>query len=326
MAPPARFVEVLRRQCRFVEPDAPIDMDASLESLGVDSLGMVSLVVDLEDEFQMAIPDELMTDEVFATPTALWTALEGYVGVDGTTGPIGGPIGGSIGEGVRNDGFVTLPEWLPARWSAALCDGLDRMAANHPSTKRLMPHQPFLDLLCTPLLDELVEPVLGPDFLFHHANGKRLTAGEGNVWHHDYDASRPWDGESATMMIHVMLYPAGLSADNGPLVVRPKTHLAAAPRHHPNHHGYEVEPGDVTVTGGPGTVVVLNSALWHMRPPARPEPRYYLNYSFIGPGAVPRPERAEYAELLAELPSRVDGSARTRLARLCRPHRDGEAS
>jgi ectoine hydroxylase-related dioxygenase (phytanoyl-CoA dioxygenase family) len=224
---------------------------------------------------------------------------------------------------MKAHGFAVLPGWMPPSWSERLVAGLDALWRDRPGQKRLMPHEPFVELLAGSLLDRLVAPVLAQDYLFHHANGKRITDGAGKPWHHDYDGHEPWDGRLATMMIHVMVYPNGVAADNGPLLLRPGTHRVAVPRHQPNQQEYAIRAGDVTVTGPPGTVVLLNSAMWHMRPPCRVDrPRHYLNYSFIGPAAVPRPEREEYTQLLAELPAAAPaGPQRQRLARLCRAHR-----
>ncbi|WP_428964854.1 phytanoyl-CoA dioxygenase family protein [Micromonospora fluostatini] len=229
---------------------------------------------------------------------------------------------GTHGGGAATREYVVAPDWLPPQWCDRLRAGLDDLASTEPGRKRLMPHPPFLRLLAEGVLDPLVRPVLGDTYLFHHANGMRLTRGEGKAWHHDYDSDQPWDGRSDTAMVHVMIYPAGLTADNGPLVLRPDTHTARVPRHHPNRYGFEVGPDDVTVVGGAGTVAVVNSATWHMRPPSpHGSVRYYLNYSFIGPGAAARPERDEYHDLLATLPTLVDDPAgAARLSALCRRH------
>ncbi|MEU7575485.1 phytanoyl-CoA dioxygenase family protein [Micromonospora sp. NPDC049240] len=229
----------------------------------------------------------------------------------------------SISARVDSDGYAVLPDWLEPHWCERLIAGLDERGRQAPEDKRLMPHQPFLDLLVEPAILDLVTSVLGPDPLFHHANGKRITDGAGKPWHHDFDSVTPWDGDPASVMLHVMIYPAGLTPENGPLVLRPRTHRMRVPRHHPNALGYQVEADDVTLTAGPGTVVLVHSALWHMRPPSHvTEPRYYLNFSFIGNAPVTRPEREGYSDLLASMPDAVpDQRCRDRLTALCRGHR-----
>lgn len=230
----------------------------------------------------------------------------------------------SINSQVDADGYAVLPAWLERQWCVRLIAGLDERWRQAPKDKRLMPHQPFLDLLTEPAVRDLVASVLGSSHLFHHANGKRITDGAGKPWHHDFDSATPWDGDPTSMMLHVMIYPAGLAPGNGPLVLRPRTHRMGVPRHYPNSLGYQVEAGDVTLTAEPGTVVLVNSALWHMRPPSdATDPRYYLNLSFIGTAPVTRPEREEYSDLLASMPDAVpDPERRDRLTALCRGHRN----
>lgn len=226
----------------------------------------------------------------------------------------------ALRHAVHTDGYAVLPGHLPAEWNARLIAGLDHLAETRPSEKRLMPHEPFLELLTTELMDGLVRPVLGEDYLFHHANGKRLTGGEGKVWHQDFDSDEPWDGRPETAMVHVMVYPDGLSESKGPLLLRPGTHRNRVPRHFPNSFEYERRADDLMVVGEPGLVAVVNSAMWHMRPPsAVAGTRYYLNFSFIGPAPLARPEREAYAQLLAGLPDLSNEPVRAR--ELCRPHR-----
>jgi acyl carrier protein len=59
--------------------DGSIDPHALLADLGLDSLGTVSLVMALEDELDVAIPDELLVVETFRTATELWAAVAGLL-------------------------------------------------------------------------------------------------------------------------------------------------------------------------------------------------------------------------------------------------------
>ncbi|MFV2104399.1 acyl carrier protein [Micromonospora sp. LOL_024] len=76
---PGRFESVLRRQCQFLDQNEPLDPNARLDTLGLDSFGVVNLVVDIEDEFGVVLPEELMTEDVFTTPTTLWAAVADIV-------------------------------------------------------------------------------------------------------------------------------------------------------------------------------------------------------------------------------------------------------
>jgi len=67
--------KVLRMHARFISNGADIGPDMSLASLGIDSLGMIELVVKLEGEFDLEIPPEQITPETFATPASIWKLL-----------------------------------------------------------------------------------------------------------------------------------------------------------------------------------------------------------------------------------------------------------
>lgn len=73
------FEAVLREQLPQLPADAPIDPDQQLADAGLNSLGVVRLLVRVEDEFGVSFPDDLITPEVFATPKALWSAVSGLV-------------------------------------------------------------------------------------------------------------------------------------------------------------------------------------------------------------------------------------------------------
>jgi acyl carrier protein len=69
---PAAFEEILARHLPLAEGDVP--RDAALSDLGLDSLGTVSLVMELEDSLDISIPDELLVAETFQTAATLWAA------------------------------------------------------------------------------------------------------------------------------------------------------------------------------------------------------------------------------------------------------------
>lgn len=69
------FDALLRQHCRFIAPDSPIDPDALLVTLGIDSLEVVEIIVAIEDQFDIMIPEEMLTPEIFATPGSIWQAI-----------------------------------------------------------------------------------------------------------------------------------------------------------------------------------------------------------------------------------------------------------
>lgn len=67
--------EILRMHARFLAPGTEIDPDLSIASLGVDSLDIIELVVQLEGKFDVEIPLDQVTPETFATPGSIWRLL-----------------------------------------------------------------------------------------------------------------------------------------------------------------------------------------------------------------------------------------------------------
>jgi acyl carrier protein len=61
--------------------EGPLGADDVLADLGLDSMSVVSLLVDLEAGYGIEFPDELLTAETFDTVGSLWTALSGVTGV-----------------------------------------------------------------------------------------------------------------------------------------------------------------------------------------------------------------------------------------------------
>jgi acyl carrier protein len=75
----ATFEAILRKRLKHVEPGAAIPDDAQLKDLGLDSMEAVELLLDLEDELGIVLPDEAMTAETFATPSSLREAVAAAV-------------------------------------------------------------------------------------------------------------------------------------------------------------------------------------------------------------------------------------------------------
>jgi len=72
---PKEFDEVLRRFCRFANPDEEIDADAFFLELGVDSLAMLSLIVESEEALGVILTPDLLTAESLATTGGFWQLL-----------------------------------------------------------------------------------------------------------------------------------------------------------------------------------------------------------------------------------------------------------
>jgi acyl carrier protein len=69
-----RFLAVVRRNLKSLDA-AELPMDANLESLGLDSVSALTLMLDLEEAFGVVFDPSMFTEETFATPESLWLAL-----------------------------------------------------------------------------------------------------------------------------------------------------------------------------------------------------------------------------------------------------------
>lgn len=71
----ATFDAILRKRLKYLDAEAALPDDAPLQELGLDSMQAVELLLDLEDELGIVLPDDAMTAETFATPGSLKAAV-----------------------------------------------------------------------------------------------------------------------------------------------------------------------------------------------------------------------------------------------------------
>ncbi len=70
-----RFDAVLRRHLRLLPAGQELCAEMVLAELGLDSLAAVSLILDLEDELEVTLPDSSFAAGTFRTVDTLWTAM-----------------------------------------------------------------------------------------------------------------------------------------------------------------------------------------------------------------------------------------------------------
>ncbi|MBO4204631.1 acyl carrier protein [Micromonospora echinofusca] len=70
------FEAVLRRRLRNLPAETPLDPTAPLTDLGLDSMEAVELVFDIEDELGVALPDDTLTGDTFATARSLGAVVD----------------------------------------------------------------------------------------------------------------------------------------------------------------------------------------------------------------------------------------------------------
>ncbi len=69
------FETILRARCLFADPDRPIDPDIPLTLLGVDSVQMLRMIVEIEDILHIKVPDAVLASAVFGTARSVWGAV-----------------------------------------------------------------------------------------------------------------------------------------------------------------------------------------------------------------------------------------------------------
>jgi acyl carrier protein len=74
---PRSFQEVLLPHLPYAKTG---DLTAAddLAALGLDSMGVVQLLAELEDAFGVELPDEALTEETFASVGSLWAAVAAH--------------------------------------------------------------------------------------------------------------------------------------------------------------------------------------------------------------------------------------------------------
>jgi diaminopimelate decarboxylase len=70
-----QFELLLRNYLFFLPADEELRPDLDLREFGLDSLGVVDLLVSLESAYDVRLPEDLLSMETFTTPAVLWDAL-----------------------------------------------------------------------------------------------------------------------------------------------------------------------------------------------------------------------------------------------------------
>lgn len=72
-----QFEILLRNYLPFLPADEELRPDHDLRGSGLDSLGVVDLLVSLESTYDIRMTDDILSMDTFATPAILWAALSG---------------------------------------------------------------------------------------------------------------------------------------------------------------------------------------------------------------------------------------------------------
>ena len=74
-----KLQEILRPKLRFLAHDAAVPMDEDLGKLGLDSMASIDLLMDIDSQLGVQIPDELMTTDTFVTGNHLLEVIKKLV-------------------------------------------------------------------------------------------------------------------------------------------------------------------------------------------------------------------------------------------------------
>jgi len=69
------IVAILRRHLKRLDESIVIDVNRELKDYGLDSMSSVSILLDIEDELQIAIPEEYLSETTFKTANSLLQAV-----------------------------------------------------------------------------------------------------------------------------------------------------------------------------------------------------------------------------------------------------------
>jgi acyl carrier protein len=70
------LITVLRRYAWMADQNQEFPMDSSFTDLGIDSMTIIQVTMELESELDLVIPDTLFTIENFQSPMTLKFALQ----------------------------------------------------------------------------------------------------------------------------------------------------------------------------------------------------------------------------------------------------------
>lgn len=70
---------ILRPHLKFLPNDRPVDPDADLGELGLDSMASIKLLLDLEQGFGVTVPDEALDENTFASARHLEQLVSGLL-------------------------------------------------------------------------------------------------------------------------------------------------------------------------------------------------------------------------------------------------------
>lgn len=197
-------------------------------------------------------------------------------------------------ESFADQGYAVFPGLLGEAESSTLKAAVDRHVSAQPR-RHAYEDDDLGALIWHPGVMEVVDELMGGEYVFHHIHAARHDAGQkGVAWHQDYE-QYPQTNRSH-LMVHVFFYLNGLDGTIGDLLLVPGSHRFATDSHALTFLGTSDLPGSITVDDlAPGSVLIVHSAMWHARrakPGGEDRARFFIDTSYCRSG-VKWPSYAE---------------------------------
>lgn len=209
-------------------------------------------------------------------------------------------------QAFQENGYLIFERFFDEAECAAYKEAIDRLERRELGKDAFVcEYAPLGMLISHPRVMEVIESVMGPDFLFHHLHAVRQEAGaRPSNWHQDYE-QHPQTNR-AHIMVHFFYYFNGLNGEIGDLLVLPKSQHRVVENDALSHLGTADLPGTVVVNDlPPGSAVLVHSALWHARratPGGEGRPRYFADASYCQAGVRwPSYGRPQWREILHKM-------------------------
>jgi acyl carrier protein len=74
-----QFETIVRSVLTALPRNEPLPPAVDLPALGLDSLNMIRLIIEVEGHYRVEIPDDRITPETCATPDTLWRLVSGLI-------------------------------------------------------------------------------------------------------------------------------------------------------------------------------------------------------------------------------------------------------
>jgi acyl carrier protein len=75
----AKFMSLLRKHLKYLRQDQVLQAEDDLKLLGLDSLAAIDLLLDVEDQYGVTLPDKYLTDNTFSSAGALHSVVQRLV-------------------------------------------------------------------------------------------------------------------------------------------------------------------------------------------------------------------------------------------------------